>query len=163
MKHQKRNFGGVIDVRHDLNAGDMSAKVVHEGTHAEWYHEGWTSDINEVSEQEWVNNNLKEEADAYATEYEFTDASGFTHTQIPQELQDAYEEGYQMGKATYLSEYPDATEAELDAAGKAGAREYLAEYLRDADLWDDGSYGQTFRKQWQDANPDIGEGPSGTN
>src|SRR5437773_3202317 len=60
-------------------------------------------------------------------------------TPIPEELQDAYEEGYQMGKATYLSEHPDATEAELDAAGKAGAREYLAEYLRDADLWDDGS------------------------
>jgi uncharacterized protein YukE len=38
-----------------------------------------------------------------------------------------------------------------------------AEYLRDAALWDDGSYGQTFRKQWQDAHPDIGEGPSGTN
>jgi hypothetical protein len=57
---------------------------------------------------------------------------------------------------------PDATDEELQAAGKAGAREKLAEILKHAKPPKGGeSYGDIFRKDWRDDHPDDpGVGPS---
>src|SRR5262249_52081000 len=100
----------------------------------------------------------------YAKTYEFTNNGELT-SNLPPEMQKAYDEGYQEGELNYFKNHPDdATEEGLQAAGKAGAREKLADFLKHAKSEGGKSYEDIFRKYWRDDHPDdAGVGPSATN
>jgi hypothetical protein len=138
----------------------MSEDIVHEGVHADWRNKGLASNLYNTEEGEYVDNKFAEEADAYAKQYEFTNNSGLT-SHIPQEMQEAYNKGFQEGAQDYLLKHPDATEKELEDAGKEGARKELVDFLKHAELEDGGTYEDIFQQHWREAHPDLGEGTSG--
>jgi hypothetical protein len=138
----------------------MSSQVIHETAHAEWENKGLTSYPFNTEEEQYVDGSLAEEANAFAKEYEFAQNSGLTPN-MPKVMQDVYDEGYQEGELNLFKNNPNATDEELEAAGKAGARKELAGFLKDTKADDGESYGDIFRKNWQDAHPDgAGGGPS---
>jgi WXG100 family type VII secretion target len=155
--------GGTITVDANADAGEMTEQVVHEAAHGEWENTGMTSSTLDTEEEEYVNNSLENEANAYAKTYEFTKNSDITSS-LPQEMQQAYDEGYQEGELNLFKNNPNATDEELEAAGKAGARKKLADLLKHAKPPKGGeSYGDIFRKYWRGDHPDDGGvGPSVT-
>jgi type VI secretion system secreted protein VgrG len=119
--------GSLNSMNLDPAWGDYNnTAFAHEMYHAQMENEKTTADIMNQSREDYVDTMMREEAAAKAraiqTEEELA-AAGEPQTSLSRRY--SYDAGYAKGRADALAANPNATEAELEAAGRKAGEESL--------------------------------------
>ncbi|TXG80257.1 MAG: type VI secretion system tip protein VgrG [Thermomicrobiales bacterium] len=131
------------------NPGDWNEHTfVHEMNHAQADHEGNTVFGQEKSTPRpgYVNSMVNEEADGMALQAQYANEQAQNGTPManPPQWQGAYNTAYQNGRANAAAANPNATEAELDAAGKQAGQQAMVNQLNTGAVAPSTSTGQTY-------------------
>ena len=151
----------------DPSWGDYNNPAfVHEMNHAQAEHEKTTADINNTTRDQYVDQNLKEEAhgDALANQsYDELSQAGQAPTSQPPNS-DAYRNGYNQGVQDYEATHPNATPEETDTAGRAAGEQAVLDKYRAGQVTTSNNgqdYRQYYGDQWDKAHPGAPPGGGG--
>jgi type VI secretion system secreted protein VgrG len=153
--------GGVVNM--DPSRTDPATSFVHEMNHAQHDKEGTSADINNQTKADYVDQQLREDAEgerlAYQTQNELKDAG--TPEPYNSITGTAYQNGYKSGRDAEKAKNPNATEAELDKAGHdAGEAAILQDYRNGNTTTGNTTPPQSYVNYWGSAYDSVHPPPA---